>query len=343
METSLQNELRQKFNYRESGIFTSGYEGYWSNLNKDENRALIELLQIKTARQAIKEDHEWLEAVIFSPKRQAGLELLQLDGSKICIDYGCMWGGLTIPLAKRTRFVLGVDYTLDSLRFLMARAREENLSNIETLCCNLRKMPELSTKVDVAIVSGVLEWIPEEGPIELKSYFGQRQVKVYSDNPGVQQKDFLKKVFRNLKVGGKLYLAVENRYDFKQFLGVKDPHTNLLFTSFSPRNIANRISMIMLGRPYVNWLYSFKEISSILKESGFLKVDLYMCFPDYRFPERIIPYEHSLKNFEVTIAPKNSKGKRMIKKSLARAAEFFVFKILKAKYLSPSIIAIAYK
>ncbi len=42
-----------------------------------------------------------------------------------------MWGAITIALAKRTEFVLGIDQTMDSLRFLKARIKEENVNNIE--------------------------------------------------------------------------------------------------------------------------------------------------------------------------------------------------------------------
>ena len=52
------------------------------------------------------------------------LDLIQLHGDEVCIDYGCMWGALTVPLALRTRFVLGVDQTLESLQFLKARLRQ---------------------------------------------------------------------------------------------------------------------------------------------------------------------------------------------------------------------------
>jgi len=195
----------------------------------------------------------------------------------------------------------------------------------------------------VAIVNGVLEWIPEEGPIELKSYYGKYDKKKYKRNPFLQQRNFLRSINQLLHKKGKLYLAIENRYDFKMFLGVKDPHANLLFTSFLPRKLSNWFSMIKLGRLYTNWLYSFEGINLLLKDSGFSKVDLYMCFHDYRFPERIIPYSNVLKNYDLTISSKNANGQKTVKRFLARSAEYVTFKLLKAKVFAPSIIAIGYK
>jgi len=345
--TELSAYLKMVYKTSDEGIFLTQYDdSYWSNLSRDENKLLIESLKNNTAREALVKHQPWLEDIIYSPKRQAGLELLQLTGNEFCIDYGCMWGALSIPLAKRTRFVLGIDQTLDSLRFLKARIEEEKLSNIELLCHDIRKIQILpdDIKADIAIVNGVLEWVPEEGPIELGNYYGKYAPKRYLNHPGYQQEYFLRQVYQNLKGHGKLYLAIENRFDFKMFLGVKDPHANIMFVSILPRKIANYVSLLRLGRPYVNWLYSFDGINALLKKAGFSKVDLYMCFPDYRFPERIIPYENSLDDgYALMISSRNSKGKRTIKRTLARVLQTLAYRLIRENYFAPSIIAIGYK
>lgn len=339
----IKEEIRNEYKNIEGNIYSSDSVGYWSNLNKDDNTKLISALQHLSTREAIKKYQSWLFNIIFSPKRGAGLELLGLSGEEICVDYGCMWGALTVAAAKRCKYVLGIDQTLESLKLLDARIKEDHLDNIDLLCANLKGLKAFKNKFDFAIVNGVLEWIPEEGQIDLKSYYGKFHSKKYPGNPKNQQINFLKMVCQNLSNSGKLYLAIENKFDFKMLLGVKDPHANLLYVSFLPRTIANLISEMKLGRPYINWLYSFKGISSLLKESGFSKVNLYMCFPDYRFPERIIPYDASLHNFEPTFSARNANGRRNIKRLFAGTAEFAIFRILRANYLAPSIVAIGYK
>jgi len=339
------NYLKSKYPLSEEGIFLADSNGYWSNLSKEKNIALIESLKTMSAREAMLRCQPWLEKVIYSPKRQAGLELLQLSGQETCIDYGCMWGALTIPLALRTKFVLGVDQTMESLQFLKARLRDEGLDNVALLRNDLRKMPvfPVQIQVDVAVVNGVLEWIPEIGDIELETYYGKYHTKAYFSHPAKQQESFLCHVHQSLNEKGKLYLAIENRFDFKMFLGVRDPHSNTLLTSVLPRKIANLVSLAKLGRPYINWTYSFGGIVSLLKRTGFSKVDLYMCFPDYRFPESIIHYNSPFENYRPTISRKNAEGKITIKRTGARTAELIAFRFLKAKALAPSIIAIGYK
>jgi len=342
---TLLDYLKIQYKTIDDCFFVADIEGYWSNLNKTENKTMLESLRDGTTREALLRHQPWLKDVIYSPKRQAGLEILQLRGHEVCIDYGCMWGALTVPLARRTKFVLGVDQTMESLQFLKARLKEEGLDNVALLRNDLRKMPVFAeeARVDVAIVNGVLEWIPEIGDIELKMYYGKYQKKTYSGHPGEQQESFLRSVHKNLNEKGKLYLAIENRFDFKMFFGIKDPHSNTFFTTISPRNVANMISLVKLGRPYVNWTYSFNGIVSLLKKTGFSKVDMYMCFPDYRFPEIIMHYDSKLSGYSSTISAINTDGKINIKRRIGRLIDLITFKVINAKVLAPSIIAIGYK
>lgn len=338
------DEIQERYERNADSILCGKEAGYWSNLDQNENDDFIEFLKdAPSAKEALIIKYPQYYDIVFSTKREAGLELLELEGDETCIDYGCMWGALTIPLAKRTRFVLGVDQTLHSLIFLRRRIEDENLKNIDLLCENLNRIITFENKFDVAIVNGVLEWIPEKGKIELKRYYGKKIKKNYYYNPKNMQIAFLKKVYSNLNSEGKLYLAIENRYDFKMFLGKKDPHANLIFTSILPRKVANFISIKKIGRPYVNWLYSFSALKNILKDIGFNTVNLYSCFPDYRFPEFISPYEHKLEGFTSTISARNADGKIKAKRVGGKIVELLLFKYLKAKFLAPSIIAIAKK
>jgi hypothetical protein len=50
-----------------------------------------------------------------------------------------------------------------------------------------------------------------------------------------------------------------------------------------------------------------------------------------------------LDNYRATISRKNANGKITIKRTGARIAELVAFRVLKAKALAPSIIAIGYR
>ena len=236
-------------------------DGYWSNLSKEQNAKLMAMIETTTTKKCIEETNPKLVDVIFSEKRVAALELLQLKGSEIVVDLGCMWGALSIPLAKQASYVLGIDQTLESLKFTEARVNENKLNNIEFLCGNLREIFLPKDAFDVAIVNGVLEWIPEMEPIIVDDYWHKNKKREASGNPGEMQLAFLKNIHAGLRDKGKVFLAIENRYDYKMFFGQKDPHTGTHLTTVVPRWLANIISRMYKKREYRPWIYSFKEYS----------------------------------------------------------------------------------
>lgn len=330
------------------GIFYSKNDesGYWSNLNQEENKKLIETLDELSPQDTIKKLYPKLYDVIFSKKREAGLELLQLKGTEVCIDYGCMWGALSVPLAKRAGHVISVDQTRDSLKFLSSRYQYEGLNNVTIVNQNIKKFPMLpeGIKADCAVINGVLEWVPETGNIELNNYYGKKKKKTYAQgySPRLVQLEFLKSVKDNLSEDGRLYLAIENRFDFKMFFGVKDPHANLLFTTIFPKIIANVISLVFLSRPYVTYIYSKKELKKLLADAGFSDAKFHFAFPDYRFPELIKAEKESLNEFKPTITIRQN-GRIKIKRLIGYCLEFIIFRILNLRGVSPSFIVIAEK
>tara|TARA_B110000008_G_scaffold275970_1_gene314399 strand:+ start:143 stop:715 length:573 start_codon:yes stop_codon:yes gene_type:complete len=153
-------------------------KGYWSNLNKDENKNFIQDIKKIGTKRAVKNlRKDFLYDVIFSKKRGRGINLLNLKGNEIAVDFGCMWGALTIPLAKKVKEVLAIDQTINSLFFLFQRAKENKLKNISLLQENLRKINLKKSSIDIAIVNGVLEWIGETNQVVVDKYLNRREKK----------------------------------------------------------------------------------------------------------------------------------------------------------------------
>ena len=320
---------------------SSNKEGYWSNLSKKQNAELMSLLGTRPTRECIEVTQPLLKEIIFSEKRAAGLELLQLKGTETAVDLGCMWGGITIPLAKQAAQVLGVDQTIESLKFSEARAEEEHLENISFLCGNLRDLVLPSDTFDVAVVNGVLEWIPELEQIVVDDYWYGANPRNALGNPGEMQIEFLRNIHSGLVSGGRLMLAIENRYDYKMFCGIKDPHTGTYFTTLVPRWLANVISKIFKKREYRPWIYSFKSLEKLLKDAGFKSVKLHACWPDYRLPDYINSYGQKNEHFS-PISPRKN-GRISFKHLVANRIEWLVFKKFNLQFFAPSIIAIVEK
>jgi hypothetical protein len=321
------------------GIYVSGNGGYWSNLDKEENKKFIEGLNRTSPLEAVREFIPHQENQIFSEKREAALELLEIDSDSICIDYGCMWGVLSVGMAKRGGIVIAIDQTEESLLFLNSRKKHENFESLFIVQDDIRKV-DLKGLANVAVINGVLEWVPEFGDVELKKFFGKKMNRDYPiSNPRDIQLEFLRKVHDNLKDKGQLLVSIENRFDYTQFIGKKDPHVDLFFTSFLPRFLANGISKLFLKRPYRNYIYSFKGLKRLILEAGFKEVDLYMVFPHYHMPELILPYESGISLYRKYYSIRGVSLKRKI----VWIIEYVLMKYLKGRFFSSSIIAIAKK
>lgn len=340
MNESFLNSLKK----HSENIFFDGKinKGYWSNLSKEENNKLINDLKTNTTRKVIKENKPVLFEMIFSEQRAVGLELLNIRGDENLIDLGCMWGALSIPASKQVKNVIGVDQTIDSLIFSSQRAKEDELENIKFINADLRNL-ELPNGFDIALVNGVLEWIPEESEVDLTNYFKKNKLKKLkkSESPINMQKEFLKKTYDSLSENGKLYLAIENRFDFKFFLGIKDPHTQTYFTTIFPKKIVNLYFKIFKNKEYRTWIYSFSETKKIVESIGFKNIEVYSSWPDYHFPEQIYKYGKMDSSFKLSTVRRD--GKIKFKLLIKRFFEFILFKLLKLDFFAPAIIIVAKK
>ncbi len=342
----IKNYLETIYGKSDNSIFLSGREGYWHNLSKSENNEFFKILEKKSCRDAVKTFMPKFEEMIFSPKREAALELFEHQGQGVCIDYGSMWGVLSVGMAKRGHQVISVDQTFDSLKFLKSRSLEEGLDNIHLVQDDLREI-KFQNIADYAIINGVLEWIPEKSEVIASEYQKKPNSKINFKkrsnlkDPREMQIEFLKKVYQSLKKGGQLLLAIENKLSYSYILGRPDPHVNLKFTTFLPRFVSNIISRIFRKKDYRTYVYSFSELKNLLKEAGFNNVDDYCCFPMYHFPSLIVP--NTKEGISQYIAYKDKNIVTWKQKLGLHYLEIFLMKYLKARNFSPAIIMIAKK
>ena len=343
----LQNYLKSIYKDYNNGIFISGKSGYWSNLSLQRNKEFYKILEKNDCRTAVRSFMPQFEEMIFSAKREAALELLDHNKEGVCIDYGSMWGVLSVGMAKRGHKVIAVDQTYDSLKFLKIRSAEEGFKDIHLVNDDIREI-NFNNIADYAIVNGVLEWIPEISEVIVdeyldKSNYGKKNSVSKSNlkKPREMQVSFLKKVYKSLKQGGQLLLAIENKLSYSYILGRPDPHVNLKFTTFLPRFISNIISRIFRKKDYRTYVYSFSELKNLLREAGFNNIDDYCCFPMYHFPSLVLP--NTKQGISQYVAYKDKNIVTWKQKLGLRYFEIFLMKYLKARNFSPAIIMIAKK
>lgn len=217
----------------------------------------------------------FLYEIMTASSRADGQFLMPLKKGMIVADIGSGYGTFSIPLAKRGLSVIAIDSSPKRLRFLYECAKQENVQNhITPVLASAQSIPLKNKSVDAAIMNGVLEW-----------------VGAFSSDISVEQsqKKSLKETHRILKQNGCFYLGIENREGLKYMLGANEDHSGIPFISLLPRKKANTLSESIRGKPYNTYTYNKKEYISLLKLSGFNKIEIYSALPDYKIPTVFFP------------------------------------------------------
>ncbi|MDR2510287.1 MAG: methyltransferase domain-containing protein [Spirochaetaceae bacterium] len=106
--------------------------GYWKGVWNAVDPALPEQVQVgRTVKKKPVEDDVILRTVDFVEKQMG------LDEKSDLLELCCGNGVMTIPLARKVRSVLAVDFSEPLIHRLQERIHEERLSNIKTLIMNV--------------------------------------------------------------------------------------------------------------------------------------------------------------------------------------------------------------
>ncbi len=228
-------------------------------------------------RQEMMEHFNWSVYYHLTPIRENLLNWYPFPKEASVLEIGCGLGAVTNLLCRKCRKVTAVE--LSKRRAAAAVLRCFDKENLEVIVGDLTDI-EFSEKYDIVTLIGVLE------------YQGN-----YSDsvNPYV---DFLKKIRSVLKPGGKLLIAIENKYGLKYWCGAKEDHTGVPFDGLNQYQLGNQA-----GRTF-----SKRELSDMILQSGFRSSYFYYPLPDYKLPrvlysEEYLPREGAMSMLEPYYIP----------------------------------------
>ncbi|MDQ8204248.1 class I SAM-dependent methyltransferase [Pelagicoccus sp. SDUM812003] len=300
------------------------------------SRIVREIREGKPWKQAVFDEFgvgSWISDIITSDARHRFYtESLSLCDQRV-LDIGSGWGQIAAPLTKKNDLFC-VDLSLDKLVFTQLISRVEgDSSRFCGIAADIGKI-HFQEKFDTIILNGVLEWIP-------KFTFSSKTV------PEAQY-DLLRRAKQQLKPGGRIVIGIENRIGLKYLLGVPDDHIgrpNLLNLDWET---VVKISEDQNVEPPRVRTMTMNEYEDLLKKVGFLPIEFYCAFPDYKIPERVISVNDSegLTNFALNETVPNERSgydgasidiNRELKSHYRTFARMGVL-----KYFSPSYYIVAF-
>lgn len=175
------------------------------------------------------------------------------------LEIGGGMGALTGLLCRKAKTVTTVELT--ARRAQTIYERYTGYDNLRILVGNFNSI-KFDQKYDYITLIGVLEYAP--GFV-----------------PGGDPKVFLRNIRGLLKPGGKLLIAIENRFGLKYWCGAKEDHTGKPYDGINGYLKTDTIRT-----------YSRSELSEILKCSGFVKQRFFYPLPDYKLPQVIYSDEY---------------------------------------------------
>lgn len=197
---------------------------------------------------------------------------IELEEKLRVLDVGAGAGVISQSLASVFNEVYSLEFNSKWVKFLKKRFQQEMINNVNVIRGNAVEFPFAKQSFDLVVVNGVLEWVAD---------FARN-----SRTADVQQK-FLKDIYGLLKTGGKVGIAIENRYYLRWFLGLS-PHGEPPYVALMPRKLANFVSKRKQNKEYRNYIYGYYGYKKLLRNAGYKNIEIKLAVPNYYNPTDVI-------------------------------------------------------
>jgi SAM-dependent methyltransferase len=251
-------------------------EPYWGEIPRTDMEWLV---------QEAERGRPWREAItsgertsvtrkapfILDTRRASWMLDLPVKPEPEVLDVGAGLGGVAAALAPYAGRVIALEPVSLRARFIALRARQDGLRNVEVARASALALPLRPSSIDVAVLSGVLEWVGK----------GSR-------DPARAQLEVLRAIRRVLRPDGVLVIGIENRTGIWFFLGRQD-HSYLPFTGLLPRPLASLVTRSLRGHPYDTYTYTHPGYRRLLAAAGFEDLRTVLPIWSYNSPEYLMP------------------------------------------------------
>lgn len=245
-------------NYKKIGkvlLDMTAYNGNDVYSDGDVENDILEYCKNGCIEEALQNDARWPVFYHLSPIRKNLLNWFPFEQNASVLEIGMGCGAVSGVLCENLAQVEGVE--ISPRRAEIAAWRHKDCENLIIHVGNLNDM-DITKKFDYVTLIGVLE------------YAGSF---THTSDP---YKDFLQACRQYLKPGGRLLLAIENKYGLKYWSGAREDHTGRIFDGITGYQNTDRVRT-----------FSKPELAKLLQCSGFCSLDWYYPFPDYKLPHRV--------------------------------------------------------
>lgn len=234
--------------------FYQGSDGYSDG--DIENVLLAKIKNEPDVNKIIRDDSRWPILYHFSPVRQNIVEWYPFKKNASVLEIGAGCGAITGALCRKASSVTCVE--LSKRRSLINANRNKEYGNLKIMVGNFNDIL-FQEKYDYITLIGVLEYA---------AYY------TAADHPF---RAFLENIGGLLNPGGRVLIAIENRYGLKYWAGCREDHTGRFFDGLEGYHQTD--SMVRT--------FGKEELTRIIRDAGYTDVQYYYPFPDYKFPVQI--------------------------------------------------------
>ena len=229
----------------------------------------------------IQNSRSWNVMYHLSHIRENVITWLPISKKANVLEIGSGCGAITGALAKMTQKVTCIE--LSKKRSMINATRHKEYNNIEIMVGNFQNIePNLTEKYDVITLIGVLE-------------YGASYID--SEDP---YNDFISKVKSHLAPGGKIIIAIENKYGLKYFAGCKEDHTGKYFEGIEGYTGSNGVNT-----------FSNSGLAQLMENNG-LNYKFFYPYPDYKLPNAIYSDDFLPKPGELNTNLRNYDNDRIV-------------------------------
>lgn len=246
-----------------------GEDLYSDGVVEEHILSLVKKYKEEEYNRVIAEEQDWAVMYHLSRQRTNIISWYPFtEGAKV-LEVGSGCGAITGAVAEQAGSVTCVD--LSKRRSLINAYRNQEKDNITIKMGNFKDIePSLEEDFDYATLIGVFEYG--------RGYIGGEQ----------PYHDFLTTIMKHLKPGGKLLIAIENKFGLKYWAGCREDHTGNLFEGLEGYQGGSGVCT-----------FTKPEITRIMEECGCSTYKFYYPYPDYKMPTVIYSDEYLPKQGEL--------------------------------------------